>query len=103
MAKKANKPAAPEGQRQTPEEQQKAKADLLEQGKKDGKLDARDIAAKISDTPENVEILDALYTELGEAGVEITDARRAGRGRTERRVADRRRRGSRHRRPELSG
>ena len=49
-----------------------AKAELLEQGKKDGKIDARDISAKIPDVPENVELLDALYTELGEANVDIT-------------------------------
>ena len=48
-----------------------AKAELLEKGKKAGKIDARDIAAKIPDAPENVEILDALYTELSEANVEV--------------------------------
>lgn len=47
------------------------KAELLEQGKKAGNIDAKDITAKIPDAPENVEILDALYTELAEAGVEI--------------------------------
>jgi RNA polymerase primary sigma factor len=54
------------------EELERAKAELLEQGKKAGKLDAKDISAKIADKPENVEVLDALYTELAEAGVEIT-------------------------------
>ena len=49
----------------------KLKAELLEQGKKAGKIDAKDISAKIPDGPENVEVLDSLYTELGEAGVEI--------------------------------
>ena len=49
-----------------------AKAELLEQGKKAGNIDARDITAKIPDAPENVELLDTLYTELSEAGVEIT-------------------------------
>jgi RNA polymerase primary sigma factor len=49
----------------------KLKAELLEQGKKAGKIDAKDISAKIPDGPENVEALDALYTELAEAGVEI--------------------------------
>ncbi|HSX43497.1 MAG TPA: RNA polymerase sigma factor RpoD [Candidatus Saccharimonadales bacterium] len=47
------------------------KAELLEQGKKAGTIDAKDITAKIPDAPENVEILDALYTELAEATVEI--------------------------------
>jgi RNA polymerase primary sigma factor len=47
------------------------KAELLEQGKKAGHIEAKDITAKIADVPENVEILDALYTELAEAAVEI--------------------------------
>jgi RNA polymerase primary sigma factor len=51
---------------------QQAKAELIEQGKKQGKIDARDIAAKIPDAPENVEVLDELYTELSAASVEIT-------------------------------
>ena len=50
---------------------EQAKAELLEQAKKAGKIDAKDISAKIPDAPENVEILDALYTELTEAGVEV--------------------------------
>jgi len=53
---------------------EQAKAELLEQGKKAGSIDAKDISAKIPDAPENVELLDALYTELAEAGVEITTA-----------------------------
>src|SRR5689334_17554362 len=53
---------------------QQAKLDLLEQGKKAGKLDAKDISAKIPDLPENVEVLDALYMELTEAGVEVVVA-----------------------------
>lgn len=48
-----------------------AKAELLEQAKKAGSIDAKDINAKIPDIPENVEILDGLYTELTEAGVEV--------------------------------
>lgn len=50
----------------------KAKAELLEQGKKAGNITAHDINAKIPDVPENVELLDALYTELSEANVEVT-------------------------------
>ncbi len=68
MAKKAQ-PANDAGN--TKEALEKFKAELIEKGKKQGNIDARDIAAKIPDTPENVELLDALYTELGEAGVEI--------------------------------
>jgi len=50
---------------------QQLKAELLEQAKKAGSIDAKDIAAKIADAPENVEVLDALYTELAELGIEI--------------------------------
>jgi len=51
---------------------EQAKAELLELGKKAGSIEAKTISAKIPDAPENVELLDALYTELAEAGVEIT-------------------------------
>ena len=51
---------------------EQAKIDLLEQAKKDGKIEARAITAKIPDVPENVELLDSLYTELTEAGLEVT-------------------------------
>ncbi|HSX05918.1 MAG TPA: RNA polymerase sigma factor RpoD [Candidatus Saccharimonadales bacterium] len=50
------------------------KADLLEQAKKAGSIDAKDITAKIPDSPENVELLDALYTELAELGIEVKAA-----------------------------
>lgn len=51
-----------------------AKDKLLAKGKKDGKIDQRDIFAAIPDTPENVDVLDALYTELGDAAVEMIGA-----------------------------
>lgn len=50
---------------------EKAKQDLLEKAKKDGQIDQKDITKVIADTPENVEILDALYTELTEANIEV--------------------------------
>jgi len=71
-AKKANPKAGDKAAGDSKEALERAKAELLEKGKKDGKIDARDISAKIPDTPDNVEILDALYTELSEAGVEVT-------------------------------
>jgi len=49
-----------------------AKAELLEQAKKQGTIDAKTIFAKIPDSPDNVELLDSLYTELGEAGIEVS-------------------------------
>ena len=53
---------------------EQAKLELIEQAKKAGNIDAKDITAKIPDVPENVEILDALYTELTEAGIEVAAA-----------------------------
>lgn len=44
---------------------------LVEQGKKEGKLDQRDIFTSIPDTPANIDVLDHLYAELAEADVEI--------------------------------
>ncbi len=51
---------------------EKAKQDLLAKAKKDGRIDQRDIFAKIADTPENIDVLDALYTELADADIAIT-------------------------------
>ncbi len=53
---------------------QESKKKLLVKGKKDGKLDQRDIFAAIADTPENVDLLDSLYTELGEENIELVAA-----------------------------
>lgn len=49
-----------------------AKAALVAQAKKDRKIESKDIFAKIPDVPENVEVLDALYTELAENGIDVT-------------------------------
>jgi RNA polymerase primary sigma factor len=53
---------------------EQAKKDLIKKAKKDGKIDQRDIFAAIPDTPENVDVLDGLYTELADAGIEMTSA-----------------------------
>jgi RNA polymerase primary sigma factor len=50
------------------------KIQLLEKGKKDGKLEQKDIFKLIADTPENLDVLDALYAELSEASVELVVA-----------------------------
>jgi RNA polymerase primary sigma factor len=62
-------PKDPKGQKHALEQ---AKVELLELAKKEGKITAAVITAKIPDAPENVELLDTLYTELTEAGVEVT-------------------------------
>jgi RNA polymerase primary sigma factor len=48
------------------------KRDLVAKAKKAGTIDQRDINAALPDTPENADILDNFYTELADAGVEIT-------------------------------
>jgi RNA polymerase primary sigma factor len=48
-----------------------AKAKLLEKGKKDGKLEQKLIFKEIADTPENLDVLDALYAEMIEAGIDL--------------------------------
>jgi RNA polymerase primary sigma factor len=75
VAAKKNDPKKTEASKPLDKEQLQAlKAELLEQAKKAGGIDAKDITAKIPDAPENVEVLDALYTELAEAGIEIKAA-----------------------------
>lgn len=51
-----------------------AKNLLVEKAVKDGRIDQREIFAKIPDTPDNVDILDALYTELADASIAVTSA-----------------------------
>ncbi|HET7320316.1 MAG TPA: RNA polymerase sigma factor RpoD [Candidatus Saccharimonadales bacterium] len=58
----------------TPPTQEEQKQQLLEKAKKDGHIAQRDIFAVIPDAPENAEVLDALYTELADASIEITAA-----------------------------
>ncbi|HSH55400.1 MAG TPA: RNA polymerase sigma factor RpoD [Candidatus Limnocylindrales bacterium] len=48
-----------------------AKKLLVEKAKKDGHIEQKEIFAVIPETPENAEALDAVYTELAEANVEI--------------------------------
>jgi RNA polymerase primary sigma factor len=48
------------------------KQQLLARAKKDGHIEQRDIFLAIPETAENAEVLDALYTELADANLEIT-------------------------------
>lgn len=48
------------------------KQQLAEKAKTDGHISQRDIFAVIPDVPDNAELLDALYTELADASVEVT-------------------------------
>lgn len=50
---------------------QSIKQKLIEDAKKKGSIDQKDIFKNIPDTPENTEVLDELYTELVDIGIEI--------------------------------
>jgi RNA polymerase primary sigma factor len=50
---------------------EKAKKELVERAKKEGKIDQRTILAAIPDVPENAEAIDQVYTELAEANIEV--------------------------------
>ncbi len=50
---------------------EEAKKELVEKAKKAGQVEQRDIFAILPETPENAESLDAVYTELAEANVDI--------------------------------
>ncbi len=69
MPKKAPKNTKPPVEQLTPEQ---SKLKLIEQAKKDKQINQRDIFALIPETPDNAEILDALYTELADNNIEIT-------------------------------
>ncbi len=47
---------------------------LVAKAKKEGQISQREIFEEIADEPANTEILDALYTELADANIEITAA-----------------------------
>jgi RNA polymerase primary sigma factor len=53
------------------EQVEKEIAQLVARGKKEGKLDQRDIFAAIADTPANIDALDKLYALLAEDDIEI--------------------------------
>ncbi len=71
MPKKEKKAAPAKDDAQVVDLQQ-ARTDLIAQAKKDGKIDHRDITNAIADTPDNADLLDGLYTELADAGIEVT-------------------------------
>jgi len=47
---------------------------LIVRGKKDSKIDQREIFKLIPDTPANIDVLEHLYNELAEAEVEVVEA-----------------------------
>lgn len=69
---KAKKPADKTTEEPQAVDLAQAKKELFAKAKKAGSIDQRDITAAIADTPDNAEILDSLYTELADAGLQIT-------------------------------
>jgi len=69
-AKADKKPEATKGKK-TDKSYEKELAQLLERGKKDGKLDQRDIFELIPDTPANIDVLDRLYADMTEGDIEM--------------------------------
>jgi RNA polymerase primary sigma factor len=65
------KPTTPPATDQ-PVDLEQVKKDLIARAKKAGHIDQTDITGAIPETSENAELLDGLYTELADAGVQIT-------------------------------
>lgn len=57
-----------------PVDLQEVKDELVKKAKKAGSIDQKDITAAIADIPDNAEVLDALYTELADGGVQVTSS-----------------------------
>ncbi|MEX1059194.1 MAG: RNA polymerase sigma factor RpoD [Candidatus Saccharimonadales bacterium] len=78
--KPAHLPARPAGgptgrrhqpRRRAPRSYERQIEQLVERGKKDGKLAQKEIFVLIPDTPANIDVLDNLYAELVEAEIEL--------------------------------
>lgn len=70
----ASKKSKATSKKDAPVDVNELKAQLLEKAKKDGAISQQDIFAVIPETPDNTEVLDALYTELADASITITAA-----------------------------
>jgi RNA polymerase primary sigma factor len=55
-----------------------AKKQLLEQAKKEGKIDQKTILAAIPETPDSTEVLDSLYSELADANIPVEAGTESG-------------------------
>src|SRR5437868_14907390 len=58
-------------QRRTKKTYEREIAQLLAKGKKNSKVDQREIFALIPDTPANIDVLDSVYNELAESDIEV--------------------------------
>jgi len=69
VAKKKQEPAATPAANIEPDEVRKQ---LVDKAKADGQIAQRDIFALVPDTPENAELLDAIYTDMADNSIEVT-------------------------------
>ncbi len=58
----------------TPLTPEQARVELVAKAKKAGEINQKDITALFPDTPDNVDILDHLYTELADSNIKIVTA-----------------------------
>ena len=72
QSKAAKAPKDKKGKNEAPVDYAAKKQELFAKAKKDGHIAQRDIFDVIPESAENTEILDALYTELADASIEIT-------------------------------
>ena len=70
---KATKAKGKKSKAITPEELEKITAELIKKAKKDGAIDQKEIFKKIPDTPENVDALDQLHSDLVDNDIEVLD------------------------------
>jgi RNA polymerase primary sigma factor len=71
MARKKAEGATKPGRRQSIKTYEKEIQQLLEQGRKDGKLEQHDIFELIPDKPGNIDVLEQLYAEMVEEDIEL--------------------------------
>jgi len=74
VVKKDTTKGSKPGPRRTQKSYDKEISQLLEQGKRDGKLDQREIFSLIPDTPANIDVLERLYAEMAENDIEMLPA-----------------------------
>lgn len=73
MAKKETKKSTKKAAVEQPADMEAAKTQLIEQAKRDGKIEQKEITSVIPETPENADVLDSIYTALAEANVDLIE------------------------------
>ncbi len=71
MARKKTEVAAKRGRRQSSKTYEKEIQQLLERGRKEGKLEQHEIFELIPDTPGNIDVLERLYADLADEDIDL--------------------------------